>query len=271
MSNNITLLKKITIPAIKANEWKSIFGVCTTAYSLYDLLKEYQGILSPGLNTNNTLSGTGSTTDPLKISTQGAVAGQVLTFNGSTWAPQTVSATSQNLSYSSGVISLSNSVPTINISSFISSDSPNLITLGTDNQLKVALYKDATIAGNGLNGDPLKLAQQSATSGQVLTWNGTSWVPNSISGTIPSGSSSGQILYWTGSNWAPCSPKKDVQIQNTGSQVTLPFLPINLLPIDVYLNGVLKEQNVDYTISSNVITFNINFATNDKIITKYFT
>lgn len=36
---------------------------------------------------------------------------------------------------------------------------------------------DATLDGDGSGGDPLKIAQQSATSGQVLKWNGTTWLP----------------------------------------------------------------------------------------------
>lgn len=35
------------------------------------------------------------------------------------------------------------------------------------------LYSDSTLSGNGTLVSPLKIAQQSATSGQVLTWNGT--------------------------------------------------------------------------------------------------
>lgn len=41
---------------------------------------------------------------------------------------------------------------------------------------------DATLSGNGSSGAPLKIAQQGATSGQVLTWNGTSWVPDDSAG-----------------------------------------------------------------------------------------
>lgn len=36
---------------------------------------------------------------------------------------------------------------------------------------------DATIDGDGLPGTPLKIAQQGATSGQVLKWNGSTWLP----------------------------------------------------------------------------------------------
>jgi len=36
---------------------------------------------------------------------------------------------------------------------------------------------DATLAGAGTSGSPLKIAQQSAGTGQVLKWNGTTWSP----------------------------------------------------------------------------------------------
>ena len=49
------------------------------------------------------------------------------------------------------------------------------------------LTTDATLAGNGWLSTPLKLAQNGATSGQVLKWNGTAWLPsNSTSGTVTS-------------------------------------------------------------------------------------
>jgi hypothetical protein len=36
---------------------------------------------------------------------------------------------------------------------------------------------DATLSGDGSGGDPLKIAQQSATTSEVLTWTGTTWEP----------------------------------------------------------------------------------------------
>lgn len=38
----------------------------------------------------------------------------------------------------------------------------------------------ARISGNGTSGSPLELAQQSATTGQVLRWSGSAWVPNGL-------------------------------------------------------------------------------------------
>lgn len=39
------------------------------------------------------------------------------------------------------------------------------------------IYSNSTISGNGTLASPLSIAQQGATSGQVLTWNGSTWVP----------------------------------------------------------------------------------------------
>ncbi len=39
---------------------------------------------------------------------------------------------------------------------------------------------DATLSGAGTSGSPLGIAQQGATTGRVLRWNGTSWVPAQV-------------------------------------------------------------------------------------------
>jgi hypothetical protein len=52
-----------------------------------------------------------------------------------------------------------------------------------------ATATNATLSGNGTAGSPLTIAQQSATSGQVLKWNGTTWLPaadNTGTGTVTS-------------------------------------------------------------------------------------
>ena len=60
------------------------------------------------------------------------------------------------------------------------------VSLGATELLSVpyALYgasansiTDTTLAGNGTTASPLKIAQQGATTGQLLKWNGTAWAP----------------------------------------------------------------------------------------------
>lgn len=132
------------------------------------------------VQADNTLTGNGTSATPLKIAQQGATTGQVLKWNGSTWLPD------------------------------------NDIGGGTgDNWGTQTVQTDNTLTGNGTSSTPLKLAQQSATNGQVLKWNGTAWLPSadintdaqtlslngnslSISGgnsvTLPSGGGSGWAL-----------------------------------------------------------------------------
>jgi hypothetical protein len=53
---------------------------------------------------------------------------------------------------------------------------------------------DATLAGNGSAASPLKFAQQSATTGQVLKWNGTTWLPGTdLTGGSPTGVAGGDL------------------------------------------------------------------------------
>ncbi len=57
---------------------------------------------------------------------------------------------------------------------------------------------DATLAGNGTAAAPLQIASQSATNGQVLKFNGTSWLPGAdltgAGATVPGGAT-GQIQF----------------------------------------------------------------------------
>lgn len=260
----------------------------------------YLGKSSAVVSTDLTLSGDGSGANPLKIAKQNASVGQALLWNGSTWYPGTVSAI---LSYVPPYLTL-NSTPSVDIASFISSDTPNLLTIGTDSEFKVQIYKDSTLSGDGTQASPLKIAQQGASIGDVLKWTGTTWFPdntpisaaledltdvtittpstgqalvyngtsweNSNVSTVPAGVGAGQLLYWNGSAWTPCISRKHTQQINVGNTATLPELPITSLPIDVYVNGILKEDGQDYTLSLTTITFSLSFSTNDKVTIKYY-
>lgn len=46
----------------------------------------------------------------------------------------------------------------------------------------VKVVTNATLSGNGSTASPLGIAQQGATTNQVLTWNGTAWVPANQAG-----------------------------------------------------------------------------------------
>lgn len=57
----------------------------------------------------------------------------------------------------------------------------NLYYLGlSDGKVKLlqdSIKTNSTLTGNGFNGSLLGLAQQSAASGQILSWNGSAWIP----------------------------------------------------------------------------------------------
>jgi len=77
----------------------------------------------------------------------------------------------------------------------------NTVTLpsggtGGDNWGTQVAMTDATLAGDGLGASPLKIAQQGAASGQVLKWNGTSWLPaddQGSAGSNPTGPAGGDL------------------------------------------------------------------------------
>ncbi len=91
--------------------------------------------------TGTTLSGDGTSANPLNLAKQNATLGQALLWNGSTWAPGNVAGGS-----------------------------------GDDWGTQTAVT-GAALTGNGTAANPLNLAKQGAAAGQVLKWNGTAWVP----------------------------------------------------------------------------------------------
>lgn len=86
----------------------------------------------------------GGTLNPSKLQGAGAVSGQVLKWNGTSWIPDV------DNSGGSG---------------------------GSDNWGTQTVVANSTLSGNGTSGNPLKIAQQGASSGQILKWNGTTWAP----------------------------------------------------------------------------------------------
>lgn len=59
---------------------------------------------------------------------------------------------------------------------------------------------DATLSGNGTGSFPLGLAQRGATTGQMLKWNGTTWMPaNDLTGSSLWQQNGSKIYYNTGS------------------------------------------------------------------------
>ncbi|MBK9336328.1 MAG: tail fiber domain-containing protein [Lewinellaceae bacterium] len=93
--------------------------------------------------TGAALSGNGTAVNPLTLDPQGAAIGQVLKWSGTSWLPQ-------------------NEIVGDNWGAQVATTTP-------------------TLHGDGTAANPLNIAQQGATTGQVLQWNGAAWIPaNSV-------------------------------------------------------------------------------------------
>ncbi len=192
-----------------------------------------------------TLNGDGTTANPLgvadgaitseKINAMGATNGQVLKFDGTNWVPDTDETGSAGTIYTAG-----NGI-SISGSDEISAD------LGTDietSELQDASVTEAKITDNAITTTKIndaaitseKIDAMGATNGQVLTFNGTNWTPDNITGgsgdnwgsqvaetdatltgdgttgnelgLAQNGATDGQILQWddTNANWIPTDP-----------------------------------------------------------------
>lgn len=97
-----------------------------------------------------------------------------------------------------------------------------------------------------------------------------SWEAPSVS-SFPGSPANGDLVYYNGSAWATLSRVTNTQTGSTSNIVTLPTVPAIYSEVCVYLNGVLKEEGEDYTISSNTITLTFNLLATDKVTTKYYT
>ncbi len=91
-----------------------------------------------GSGVANTVSSS-ATLSPSQLTVGGATTGQILKWNGSNWTP--------------------------------AADSTR------DDWGSQSAQTDVTLKGNGTSASKLGLAQNGATSGQVIKWNGTAWAP----------------------------------------------------------------------------------------------
>lgn len=126
-----------------------------------------------------TLKGDGSSSNPLSLAPQGAANGQVLKWNGTTWAPAnditgggqtTVTVTLPGLSISGNSGSgytLTNTGDTDPTDDITQTSNAGGDLSGTFNNLQI---KSGVVGSAELNG-------MGASSGQVLKWNGTAWAP----------------------------------------------------------------------------------------------
>ena len=92
---------------------------------------------------NSTLTGDGTNSNPLGLAQQGAASGQTLKWNGSQWVPAN-----------------------------------DLVGTGGDNWGAQSVVTNSTLTGAGTFASPIGIAQQGATLGQTLKWNGAAWAPS---------------------------------------------------------------------------------------------
>ncbi len=152
------------------------------------------------IGTTNLINGA---VTAVKLNNMGAANGQVLQYNGTAWTPVTL--------------------PAVN----------------GDNWGNQTAVTNATLTGNGTAGSQLGIAQQGATNGQVLRWNGAAWIPGTIqvgttltgNGTAATplnlaqqGAAVGEVLKWNGATWEPGADNSggtgDTYSAGTGISVT---------------------------------------------------
>lgn len=129
------------------------------------------------ITSNAPLTGNGTAASPLKL-TDGTAAGQVLTWNGSAWSASALSVNVDPSLDGDG----STTSPLMIAGADLATPGQFLIASGSGAVLWDDLSIGNTLTGDGV-GSVLNIAQQGATSGQVLKWNGTTWAPAADAGT----------------------------------------------------------------------------------------
>jgi hypothetical protein len=216
--------------------------------------------------TATTLTGNGTLSNPLGLAPQGASTGQVLQWNGTSWVPATITASGDNWG-----------TQVVNTSSQLTGNGTILNPLGIasqgatpgqvlqwngaawipaavngDNWGTQAVSTSLQFTGNGTIANPLTLSSQGAATGQVLQWNGTTWVPFTITGDnwgtqslsastqfsgngtsgnplflAQQGAATGNVLKWTGSSWLPGTDNGFVLPYTDSVNITNPAIKLN--------------------------------------------
>jgi len=141
---------------------------------------------------------------------------------------------------------------------------------GTGAQLSLnpALIQLSTLGGTlPLN----KLSTTSATTGQVIAYNGTAYVPTTLTSSLPLSPVDGDLIMFDGTSYVTISPRQEVFHLSSGNSFNITQSPKPLTRTDVYYNGAYQLVGHDYTISGTTITFSLLvFKPNDIIIVNYY-
>ena len=248
----------MTLPiSVKTNGWKMVAGVCPKVVTLYEVLETYFATKSFNLHIDTTLKGTGSISDKLGIAQQGALVGQVLTWNGTSWSPMSPPGSLQSLSLAGSILSLSGSNSVDLTPAFppnqtlgilgrnLSISSNNSVTLPDDLQVISFSAPNINLSKSGGNvpltsfisadspnildiGTDQKLKSSLSLSPR-LSGNGDS-TPLDIASM---GAATGEVLKWNGTAWAPSVPTLVGDLDDLSDVVLSPPMSGQIL----YYNG----------------------------------
>jgi hypothetical protein len=222
------------------------------------------GVLTLGtgsVNTGKILDGTIGNADiatnaaiaPSKIGQAAASTGQVLKWNGTTWAPAADdSGAAVALNSAQILVGNAANVPTATlVSGDASLSNTGALTIGTGavNSAKVldGSITNADIAANAAIATS-KLGQSAASAGQVLEWNGTAWAPaaDDVGSVLLN---SAQILVGNAANVStPTAVSGDATLSNTGA-LTIGTGAVNSAKV---LDGSIS--NVDIAANAAIAT-----------------
>lgn len=218
---------------------------CGPEVSLYDAFTSFLSINPTLVNTSSPIGGSGSVSSPITILPLGATPGQVLAWSGTEWLPILLPP----------------------------NDGPQTLEIN-GNILSISGGNSVTIPGTNLSaGTGISLSNNQITNtapDQTVTINSGTNI--NVSGTYPNFTISA-----TGSA-ATLKPDKITleysQLNSNNFSVQLNTTTDVSVPIDIYLNGVLKTIPDDYTqlIVNYVLTVTWvhQFSPNDRIIIKYY-
>lgn len=128
------------------------------------------------ITSNAPLTGNGTAASPLKL-TDGTASGDLLRWNGSAWAASPLS-----VNVGPSLDGDGSAAELIIAGADVATPGQFLLASGSGGVFWDDLTIGSTLTGNGVT-TALNIAQQGATSGQVLKWNGSTWLPAADAGT----------------------------------------------------------------------------------------